>query len=131
LLEVPPCAEELSRRPELSMPDRARPSIKSLLGQPRRNIQARRDANESQTPFRVPLDVDELEDTQPSIVASILKEELVAAPTQPDLRLLHSAIDDEQWEQVLRTVAQAVKRVFEAKALKASGVSFRSRVRLA
>jgi hypothetical protein len=79
----------------------------------------------------VPLDVEELEDTQPSIVASILKEELVAAPTEPNLRLLHGAIDDEQWEQVLRTVAQAVRRVFAARALKASGASFRSRRPLA
>jgi hypothetical protein len=59
------------------------------------------------------LDVDELEDTQPSFLAPYLDEEFFDAPTQPDLRVhLGGATDDQQWERVLRAVAEAVRRVF-------------------
>jgi hypothetical protein len=60
-----------------------------------------------------PLDVDELEDTQPSFLAPYLDEEFFDAPTQPDLRVhLGHGTNDQQWERVLRAVSQAVRRVF-------------------
>ena len=61
----------------------------------------------------VPLDVDELEDTLPSILAPDFDPELFEAPTQPDLSMnLNVAMDDRQWERVLRAVGEAVRRVF-------------------
>jgi len=61
----------------------------------------------------VPLDVDELEDTLPSVLAPDFDAELFEAPTQPDLSMnLNLAMDDRQWERVLRAVGEAVRRVF-------------------
>jgi hypothetical protein len=77
--------------------------------------EARSDARIEAAPPAVegaPLDVDELEDTQPSFLAPYLDEEFFDAPTQPDLRVHLGHGTNEQWERVLRAVAQAVRRVF-------------------
>jgi hypothetical protein len=59
-----------------------------------------------------PLDVDELEDTQPMMVLDV-EDEFSDAPTMPDIRrVLHGPLDDRHWERVLRAVADAVRRVF-------------------
>jgi hypothetical protein len=59
------------------------------------------------------LDVDELEDTQPSLMAPNLEEDFFDAPTQPDLRFnVEPRVDDHHWERVLHAVSEAVRRVF-------------------
>ncbi len=59
------------------------------------------------------LDVDELEDTQPSLMAPDLDDDFFDAPTQPDLRFdMEPPVDDHHWERVLHAVAGAVRRVF-------------------
>jgi hypothetical protein len=69
-------------------------------------------------------DIDELEDTQPSILWPDRDDEFWDAPTLPGFRMrsdgsvvyddaVTSSCDDEhQWDRVLRAVAVAVKRVF-------------------
>ncbi|HTQ04143.1 MAG TPA: hypothetical protein VMI54_09805 [Polyangiaceae bacterium] len=65
-------------------------------------------------------DIDEFEDTEPSVFLPS-EEEFTDAPTVPGFRLRSGAgeyggspstRDDGHWERTLRTVAQAVKRVF-------------------
>jgi hypothetical protein len=85
----------------------------------------------SRLPARdVPLEVDELEDTQPSVVLPEADDDFCDAPTIPGFRLRSDgslehagaepdldALREGNWDRVLRAVALAVKRVFASHAL--------------